>query len=225
MSILVVRHEPFEHLGRFAEILEQKKIPFFYKDLGEPMALDGCVLDACHGVIIMGGPQSANDSLPGLLEELKLIEQAVAAGTPVLGICLGAQLIAKALGARVYRNPEKEIGWAPVYFTEAAAGDALFAGIASPATLFHWHGETFDLPAGAEWLAYSDKCRHQAFRFGRNIHGVQFHPEITPEMIVDWSAQPANCGDVHTLDAPLDPHAADTASLARRMLEGWLSLR
>jgi len=223
MSILVVRHEPFEHLGRFAEILEQKKIPCFYKDLGEPMALDAGALDTCRGVIIMGGPQSANDSLPGLLAELKLIEQAVAAGTPVLGICLGAQLIAKALGARVYRNPDKEIGWAPVYFTEAAARDPVFSGIGSPAMLFHWHGETFDLPAGAEWLAYSDKCRHQAFRFGTNVYGVQFHPEITPEMIVDWPAQPANCGDVHTLDAPLDPHVVDTAPLARRMLEGWLS--
>jgi GMP synthase (glutamine-hydrolysing) len=219
MSILVVRHEPFEHLGHFAEILKQNNIPFFYKDLGERLALD-----ACRGVIVMGGPQSANDSLPGLLAELKLIEQAVAAETPVLGICLGAQLIARALGARVYRNPEKEIGWAPIYLTEAAESDAVFSGIASPATLFHWHGETFDLPAGARWLAYSDKCRHQAFRFRRNVYGVQFHPEITPEMIVDWSAQPANCGDVHRFDAPLDPHAVDTAPLARHILEGWLTV-
>src|SRR5579863_4616489 len=121
MSIQVLRHEPFEHLGRFAEILTDKRIPFFYKDLGEPLALD-----ACHGLIVMGGPQSANDALPGLLAELKLIEQAVVAETPVLGICLGAQLIAKALGARVYRNPEKEIGWAPVYFTETARRDPVF---------------------------------------------------------------------------------------------------
>ena len=120
MSILVVRHEPYEHLGRLAEILKERQIPFFYKDLGEPRALDAGALDGCAGVIIMGGPQSANDPLPGLVAELKLIEQAVVAETPVLGICLGAQLIAKALGARVYRNPEKEIGWAPVYFTEAA---------------------------------------------------------------------------------------------------------
>src|SRR5579863_2161758 len=220
MSIQVLRHEPFEHLGRFAEILTDKRIPFFYKDLGEPLALD-----ACHGLIVMGGPQSANDALPGLLAEVKLIEQAVVAETPVLGICLGAQLIAKALGARVYRNPEKEIGWAPVYFTETARRDPVFGGLDSPSIVFHWHGETFDLPVGAQWLAYSGKCRHQAYRFGPNVYGVQFHPEITPEMIVDWSAQPANCGDVDTLDAPLDPHAADTEPLARKMLEGWLSLR
>jgi GMP synthase (glutamine-hydrolysing) len=219
MSILVVRHEPFEHLGRFAEILKQGQIPFFYKDLGEPLALDGCA-----GVIVMGGPQSANDPLPGLAAELKLIEQAVAAQTPVLGICLGAQLIAKALGARVYRNPEKEIGWAPVYFNEAAGRDPVFGGVDSPSIVFQWHRETFDLPAGAEWLAYSDKCLHQAYRFGPNVYGVQFHPEITPEMIVDWSAQPANCGDVDTLGAPFDPHAVDTEPLARRILEGWLSV-
>jgi GMP synthase (glutamine-hydrolysing) len=219
MSILVVRHEPFEHLGRFAEILKQNNIPFYYKDLGEPLELDGC-----DGVIVMGGPQSANDSLPGLVAELKLIERAVVQEVPVLGICLGAQLIAKALGARVYRNPEKEIGWAPVYFTAAGARDHVFGGIASPANLFHWHGETFDMPGGAEWLAYSDKCRHQAFRFGRNVYGVQFHPEITPEMIVDWSGQPANRGEVETLGAPLDPHAADTEPIARKMLEGWLTV-
>jgi GMP synthase (glutamine-hydrolysing) len=188
--------------------------------LGDPLTLD-----ACSGVIIMGGPQSANDSLPGLAAELKLIERAAAGGTPVLGICLGAQLIAKALGARVYRNPEKEIGWAPVYFTEAAQRDVVFGGIASPASLFHWHGETFDLPAGSDWLAYSDKCRHQAFKFGRNIYGLQFHPEITPDMIADWSAQPINCGDVENLSAPIDPRAHDTAALARRILEGWLRTR
>jgi len=180
------------------------------------MALDGCT-----GVILMGGPKSANDPHAGLLEELRLVEQAVAAHTPILGICLGAQLIAKVLGARVFRNPEKEIGWAPVYFTEAARRDPVFGGVDSPSTVFHWHGETFELPDGAQWLAYSDKCRHQAFRFGPNVYGVQFHPEITPEMIVDWSAQPANCGDVETA---LDPHAADTEALARRILEGWLGV-
>lgn len=77
-------------------------------------------------------------------------------------------------------------------------------------------------PPGTEWLAYSDKCRQQAFRYRNSVYGIQFHPEITPEMIVDWSAQPANCGDVDTLAAPIDPHAAATAPLARHVLEGWL---
>ena len=172
----------------------------------------------------MGGPQSANDPDPRLVAEMRLINQTMSRGLPVLGVCLGAQLIAKTLGARVYRNPSSEIGWAPVYFTEAAKGDPLFSGFSSPTTFFHWHGETFDLPAGAEWLAYSELCRNQAFRYGTNVYGVQFHPEITPEMIVDWSAQPANCGDVEALPAPIDPHAVDSEKLARTILDGWLSV-
>jgi GMP synthase (glutamine-hydrolysing) len=144
MEILVLRHEPFEHRGHFAQRLEAKSIPFSYRELGAPLSLDGCT-----GLIVMGGPQSANDSDPGLLAELRLIEAALLRRTPIMGVCLGAQLIAKALGARVYKNTAKEIGWAPVYFTEAAKDDPVFGGFASPTTFFHWHGETLDLPQGA----------------------------------------------------------------------------
>jgi GMP synthase (glutamine-hydrolysing) len=224
MPILVLRHEPFEHLGRFASVLSARNVPFSYRDLGQPLSLEELHGDGQDGVVIMGGPMSANDALPGLAGELSLIEQAVEARIPLLGICLGAQLIAKALGARVYRNPEEEIGWAPVYLTDAGQSDPLFRGIASPSDLFHWHGETFDMPAGARWLAYSDKCRHQAFSFGESVYGLQFHPEITPEMILDWSAQPANCADVERLDGPIDPYAADPGPLAERIFDRWLAL-
>jgi GMP synthase (glutamine-hydrolysing) len=217
MPLLVLRHEPFEHLGHFAAALDENGVTFVYHDLGEPLELDGH-----SGVIVMGGPMSANDPLAGLADELNLIGRAVDEDVPLLGICLGSQLIAKALGARVYRCEQSEIGWAPVHLAVAARCDPLFSGIASPATFFHWHGETFDLPAGAEWLASSEKCRHQAYRFGRRTYGLQFHPEITPEMIVDWCAQPVNCGDVASLDAPIDPHAADSGPMARKILEGWL---
>src|SRR5579871_2132613 len=115
MAILVLRHEPFEHLGHFAHNLTHAGIPFEYKDLGQSLTLAGHT-----GLIIMGGPQSANDADPGLTGEMRLIAEAVEKNIPVLGICLGAQLIAKALGARVYKNDRKEIGWAPVYFTDAA---------------------------------------------------------------------------------------------------------
>lgn len=172
----------------------------------------------------MGGPQSANDPDSGLKAEMRLIEEAVEGGLPILGVCLGAQLIAKALGARVYKNAAMEIGWAPVHFTEAAGGDPVFGRFASPTTFFHWHGETFDLPPGAVWLAYSDLTRNQAFRYERTVYGVQFHPEIQPEMIVDWSAHAAQCGDIDELAAPIDPHAVDSESLARIVLDGWLSL-
>lgn len=216
--LLVLRHEPFEHLGYFADIFTDRKIPFTYKDLGERLDANDY-----SGLVVMGGPQSANDPLPALAAEIELISHCVQAELPVLGICLGAQLIAKTLGARVYVNATKEIGWEPVFFTDAARRDPVFSGLPSPTIFFHWHGETFDLPGGAEWLAYSARCRQQAFRYGRNVYGIQFHPEITPEMIADWSAQPANCGDVDTLEGPIDPHAVDSAPLARRILDGWLS--
>ena len=156
----------------------------------------------------------------------RLIERAATAGKPVLGVCLGAQLVAKALGARVYRNPVKEIGWYPITWTEAAGHDALLTGLAGEETVFHWHGETFDLPAGAEWLASSVACRHQAFRVGDSAYGLQFHLEVTPEMISDWVSQDLNSGDVRELDTSPDPHAhaARMAELARLVFGRWASL-
>jgi GMP synthase-like glutamine amidotransferase len=198
--------------------LEANRIEYRYHDLGEPLP-EG----QTEGLIIMGGPMSANDPLPGLIDELGLIERALRDDVPMLGICLGSQLIAKALGARVYRNRELEIGWEPVWLTDAARDDAVFRGIGSPEMFFHWHGETFDLPEGAEWLAYSDKCRHQAYRYGRRVHGIQFHPEITAEMIVDWCAQPVNCGDVAAVGA-IDALAYDSVGSSRRIVEAWLGL-
>lgn len=212
MSILVLRHEPFEHLGHFAPILTSRGIPFTYHDLGDPIPSGDP-----PALLILGGPMSANDAV--MAPELDLIRRALANNTPMLGICLGSQLIAKALGSQVYRNPALEIGWFPVHLT----ADPLFAGLASPATFFHWHGETFDMPNGAEHLAWSDRCRHQAYRYRDNVYGLQFHPEITPEMIDEWQAQPVNCGDVATLDGPLDANAFDAESQARTILENWLS--
>ena len=180
--------------------------------------------DDFDGLIVMGGPMSANDDLTGLKDELRMIERAIGNDSPVLGICLGSQLIAKALGARVYRNAELEIGWEPVFLTDGAKADAVLGGMESPAMFFHWHGETFDLPASAEWLAYSTKCKHQAYRYGRKVYGIQFHPEITAEMIDDWCAQPVNCGDVATLREPIDPELHDTRESSRRILESWLGL-
>jgi GMP synthase-like glutamine amidotransferase len=215
-SLLVLRHEPFEHLGYFEEILQNQNVSFVYSDLDDILDLGGH-----DGLIVMGGPQSAND--PAMSAELHFVQQAIDAKTPVLGICLGAQLIAKALGAHVYRNREKEIGWAPVHFHPAAEEDPVFGGLPSPAMFFHWHSEAFTLPPGADSLAYSDKCRQQAFRYREAVYGIQFHPEITAEMILDWCDQPVNRGDADTLDDPIDPHAEDTAPLAQHILEGWLA--
>jgi GMP synthase-like glutamine amidotransferase len=144
----------------------------------------------------------------------------------MLGVCLGAQLIAKALGARVYPNAVKEIGWYPVHWTAAAAGDALLAGMPDPATVFHWHGETFDLPDNAVWLGYSDACRNQAFRCGGNIYGLQFHLEVTPAMIAGWIEEDANAGDVREISRPIDPEAgaADLARMAADVFGRWAAL-
>ncbi len=205
MHVLAFRHVPFEHLGLIGPSLENRGIAWRYADLFAGGAVPPDWPSAA-GLIFMGGPMSANDNQPFIHQELRLIEQAVAAGKPVLGVCLGAQLIAKALGAKVYRNHTKEIGWAPVCWRPEARQDPLFCGFDRPEVLFHWHGETFDLPSGAVWLASSEACAHQAFRAGP-AHGLQFHLEVTPEMIASWCAEEANAGDVRELAAPIDPYA------------------
>jgi len=175
------------------------------------------------GLIFMGGPMSANDDLAYLRHEIACIRQAVDRGQPVLGVCLGSQLLAKALGARVYKNSAKEIGWFDVELTDSGRRDPVLSGLDSPETVFHWHGETFDLPDGADWLAYSEQCRHQAFRVGSITYGLQFHLEVTPEMIADWCRQDENCGDVRELGAPLDPcfHQERLAALSRLVFGRW----
>jgi GMP synthase-like glutamine amidotransferase len=224
MHVLAVRHVPFEGLGLIAPALEARGIRIVYADAFHGQSLSGW--RSASGLIFMGGPMSANDDLPFVHQEMEILAEAVKAGQPVLGICLGAQLLARTLGARVYRNAVKEIGWAPVRWTEAAARDPLFTGLESPETVFHWHGETFDLPAGAEWLASSEACRHQAFRAGRNAWGLQFHLEVTPEMISTWCCEDGNEGDVRELAQPLDPFAnsARLAELAATVFGRWASL-
>ena len=222
--VLAFRHVLFEGAGRLAEVLARRNIPLDYADLYVPGATVPDVA-AYAALIFLGGPMSANDDLPWLRQEIEWITQAAASNRPVLGICLGAQLLARSLGARVYRNPVKEIGWFDLHFTPAAAGDTLFAGLET-SPVFHWHGETFDLPAGAQWLASSACCRHQAFRVGTRQYGLQFHLEVTPPMIAEWCLQEENCGDVRELDRPLDPHRheAQLASLSDLVFGRWCDL-
>jgi GMP synthase (glutamine-hydrolysing) len=225
MAVLVFRHVPFEDLGRIAPALEQRGVSAQYADLFEDPArpLD---VSSAQGLIFMGGPMSANDSLAYIERELAIIREAAAGGMPILGICLGAQLIAKALGGRVFRNPVKEIGWYPIDWAPAAAADPLLAGLAGSDTVFHWHGETFDLPASAEWLASSAACRNQAYRWGATVYGFQFHLEVTPEMIADWTHQDANSGDVRELASLPDPHAnaARLEELSALVFGRWAAL-
>jgi GMP synthase-like glutamine amidotransferase len=115
-------------------------------------------------------------------------------------------MLAKAMGAAVYRNKVKEIGWFPVTFTGEARAQGLFQGIETEATVFHWHGETFDLPRNAVHLASSADCVNQAFRLGDVWYGVQFHLEVTPEMIATWLEEDAKEGDIREVKHPIDPH-------------------
>jgi len=150
-------------------------------------------LPACteiSGLIVLGGAMGACDDAkhPFLSELKRLIREVVTAGIPYLGICLGGQLLAAALGAQVVAGRWEELGMHAVQLTAAGRHDLLFAGIAEPFSTFQWHHDSFDLPDGALLLAGSAACPHQAFRVGANAWGLQFHPEVTEEIIRSWSA-------------------------------------
>lgn len=206
MRILAFRHVPMEHLGWIASALDLTGIEYEYVDLFRDPGAHVDLHEAA-GLIFLGGPMSVNDDLAYIRRELGFIDMALAAGRPILGMCLGAQLIAKALGANVYRNPVKEIGWSAVRRTEAGHRDALLAGFEDSEMVLHWHGETFDLPRASTWLAFSDDCRHQAFRYGSNVYGIQFHLEVTPDMIQEWLRADVNQEDLGGMEKAIDPYA------------------
>jgi GMP synthase-like glutamine amidotransferase len=173
------QHVPFEGLGSIegwlADAGARVETTRFFEVARFPAVED---LDL---LIVMGGPMSVNDerAYPWLALEQRFIRDAIERGTAVLGVCLGAQLIARSMGARVYPNHEREIGWLPITGLRTGAEPA-WASAGTETTVFHWHGETFDLPAGAVHLARSAGCEHQAFRIGDRVIGLQFHLEVTP---------------------------------------------
>lgn len=222
MQIGIFRHGPSDGLGLIAEALASHQIAYQYLDLYAAPCQEP-VPDS-DALIILGGSMSANDDLVFIRREIECIQAALSRGQPVLGICLGAQMIAKALGAKVYRAANKELGWARVTFSEAARNDALFRQC-GPQAIFHWHKETFDLPPGAELLASSAACLHQAFRVGDCVYGLQFHLEVTPEMIVEWCREEAVC-IAPELTESIDPRAysGTAADLAQTVFGRWCDL-
>jgi len=224
----VIRHVHFEDLGSFAEPLTWAGYELRYYDVGlrDLPALD----PVANGlVIVLGAPVGVyeEDKYPFLREELDLLKARIVARRPTFGICLGAQLVARALGARVFPSGVKEIGWGPIDLTDAAASTPLRHLARTP--VLHWHGDTFDLPQGAVHLASTSMCRNQAFSSGSNILCVQFHAEVDPTVgiepwLVGHAAELAAAG-IDPRDLRDGAHAAGPSLLAkaRNMFTEWLN--
>ena len=183
MRIQVLQHVPFEGPARIADWAGRRghSLAVTRLDAGDSLP----ALSTFDRLVVMGGPMGVGDrdAHPWLVPEQAFIAAAVAAGKSVVGVCLGAQLIAAALGARVFRNPHKEIGWVPVRLTSQARGLGLWDDLPDSLPAFHWHGDTFELPDGAVHLATSAACRQQAFLLHGRVLGLQFHLESTPASV------------------------------------------
>jgi GMP synthase (glutamine-hydrolysing) len=182
----IIKHAEIEGPGLIEQCLEEKKLPYEIVALHLGMALPDP--EAVGPIVLMGGPMNVyeEERYPFLNREDLFIKEAIQRGKPVLGICLGSQLIAKALGARVFKAPRKEIGWYDVSLTGEGSTDPLFRAFPKSFPVFQWHEDTFDIPRGAKLLATSDAVPHQAFRYAENAYGLQFHLEVTEVMIREW---------------------------------------
>lgn len=225
MRISCLQHVPFEgpaHIAAWA-FRHGHQLATSHLYAGDPLP----DLDRFDRLVILGGPMGVADEAEHswLAPEKARIEEAITAGKIVVGICLGAQLIAAALGARVERNPVKEIGWFPIQLTDAGRAHPLCDGLPVAPTVFHWHGDTFALPSGALHLARSDHCDQQAFLFDGRVLGLQFHLESTPDSV---AAICAHCAEEIVPGATVQSAAAmraagtETYAAVNRMLEQLL---
>ena len=231
MRTLILQHIACEPPGIYEDILIEKGASLHRVEIDEGEKLpDWHDFDA---IIAMGGPMSVNDdaTLPWLSAETRLIADAVTAGRPYWGVCLGAQLLARSLGAGVYAGAKPEIGIMPVYLTPLALQDPVFAGLPAELLTFQWHGETFDLPEGALLLATSPAYPNQAFRFGTKAYAVQFHLEISADLAERWSeVQDYKAGLERLLGAGASTKVVAEVgqkqgllhSNARKVFENWL---
>ena len=193
-----VTHVAFEDLGSFGQILRENDFEIEYVDAATD-DLEVIDADTDELLIILGGPISVNDvqEYPFLETETELLKKRIAADKPTLGICLGAQLIASAMGAKVYPGPHKEIGWLPLRLSEAGSRTALRHLVGEDVCVLHWHGETFDLPNETELLASTDLYENQAFAYGNTL-ALQFHPEVTQRGLERWFV--GHTGEIHQTD-------------------------
>lgn len=229
-ALIVLQHIECEGPGYIADFadargLEMEVIRLFD---GDPIR----ALEDADAMIVLGGPMNVyeEDRYPWLVAENAAIQTALAEDIPFLGICLGSQLLAKALGASIQRNPAEEIGFGDVSLTTEATQDPLFQGFPNVLPAFHWHEDTWELPAGSTLLASSADCPHQAFRYGR-AYGLQFHAETSPEMVSEWideySGQLKTCGLWDSADS-IKLEAQDRAGAFRlqtlRLMENFWDL-
>ena len=218
-KLLVLQHVAHELLGTLNPLLKRAGFRIRYVNFARhPNAQPS--LSGYDGLVVLGGPMSVNDAgrLPHLATEMRLIEQAMKQYLPVLGICLGAQLIARTLGAKVYPNQKKEIGWYDVSPTSAAESDPLLTEFEHREKVFQWHGETFEIPKTSCHLAFSTLCANQAFRYGANVYGFQFHLEVDEPMIHRWLRVPENRREVVSLGRAHSPdsiHGETSEHIAR----------
>ncbi|MDH5527618.1 MAG: type 1 glutamine amidotransferase [Nitrospirota bacterium] len=227
-TILVLQQVPHEGLGSIYPLLRrhgvsEQVIPCYREDARIPDSLEGF-----SGLIIMGGPMSANDSDPVLAAQLRLAESAVRSDFPTLGICLGSQLIARAAGARISRGATPEIGWDQVHLSLESADDPLFTGLPNPLPVFQWHFDGFDLPRGAVHLASSPRFPHQAFRLGQRVYGLQFHVETDAPMIKEWVAVNRHELEAHPeidrtpMETDSDARCHELSLVAEKIIARWL---
>ncbi len=233
MEILVLQHIACEPPGAYEEVLLEQGAGIHRVELDQGHAIpDWRDFD---GIIAMGGPMSANDdvALSWLKEEKAIIAEAVRAGVPYWGVCLGGQLLAASLGARVYRGPRPEVGLLPVYLTGEAMGDRVFGGAPRELLTLQWHNDTFELPTGGVLLASSPLFPAQAFRWGACAYGLQFHLEVSAEMANEWASVPAYASDLERVLGPgslprlierLDQSAGMLNAEGRKMFRRWLEL-
>jgi GMP synthase-like glutamine amidotransferase len=200
MSVLIIKHIETEGPGLIEYCLRQEKIPYQTLDLQTGITLP--MPDDFKHIILLGGPMNVyeEDLYPFLKREDLFIKESIQRGKGILGICLGAQLIAKALRAKVYKAPLKEIGWYDVSLTEEGSRDSLFSRLPKTFPVFQWHEDTFEIPDGGKLIATSTPVTHQAFRYAENVYGLQFHLEVTEQMIVEW----------------MEPHEVLNASMTHR---------
>lgn len=212
-EILIFRHAPHEGPGYLADYLDRQHLPWrlIRIDQNDPIPSS---IDGVSGLVFMGGPMSVNDPLPWIPRVTKLIQQAVAADVPVLGHCLGGQLISKALGGAITKNPVKEIGWLPVSRVDSPTAKPWLDELPATFEVFHWHGEIFSIPPGATRLLASSDCANQAFVIGNSL-AFQCHIEMTGEMVREWARLGAD--DLAPLCATVQNPQAMTAELDRRI--------